>query len=203
MGVSNIFDLVLGFCGCSTIPTFVTMPVVRFIQELVVDQTRVPKDALIRSFGGDITCLKHTSVAVITKDESFSMGVTVPGIRAFGCTFPWCGNSNCKSLPRDVTVSTKDDLRMVQLKCFRCGWSSSWLRAEHIDFVTPIGPGHPHVYFTPFPLKPLQQMVFSQAAELRENYKNKLRDDNIDKSTRKRQRKDKGKGKEDVEDVDY
>jgi hypothetical protein len=196
MVISNIFDVVLGFCGSSTIPTFVTMPAIRFIQEMFVDQTRVAKDALIRSFAGDLTCLKHTSVAVLTKKEAFSMGVTVPGIRAFGCTFPWCGNLKCQSQPRDVLVMTKDNQSKAQLKCSRCGWLSGWLGAEHIDFVTPVGPSYPHVYFAPFPLNPSQQMVFARAAEVRDVYEKKLREVTLEKATRKRRRKaDKGKGK--------
>jgi hypothetical protein len=126
----------------------------------MVDQTRVVKDALVRSIVGDLTLLKHTSVIVITKDGSESFGVTVPGIRAFGLSFPWCGRKSCQSKPGDVVVKTKHGDRKVSLKCSTCGWRSPWLSADDLDFISNVGPSHPRVYFAPYPLTAAQQLVF-------------------------------------------
>jgi hypothetical protein len=126
----------------------------------MVDQTRVVKDALVRSIVGDLTLLKHTSVVVITKDGSESFGVTVPGIRAFGLSFPWCGRKSCQSKPGDVVVKTKHRDRKVSLKCSTCGWRSPWLSADDLDFISNVGPSHPRVYFAPYPLTAAQQLVF-------------------------------------------
>jgi hypothetical protein len=154
---------VVGFVGSSTIPRFVTGALVKLASEFLVDQTQSITDAVTRTCAGDLMLLKHTSLVVITKAGSRTLGVTVPGFRAFGVEFRYCGYPGCRSEPGDVVVKTKDQDRRVRLACSRCGWRSLWLAAEQLDFLTSVGPAHPRVFWAPYPLVPTQQLAFIEA----------------------------------------
>ena len=150
----------VGFVGSSTIPRFVTGALVKLASEFRVNQTQSITDVVTRTCAGDLMLLKHTSLVVITKAGSRTLGVTVPGFRAFSVEFGYCGYPGCRSEPGDVMVKTN---RRVHLACSRCGWHSLWLAAEQFDFLTSVGPAHPRVFWAPYPLLPTQQLAFIEA----------------------------------------
>jgi len=153
--------MTFGFCGSSTIPALATGPLTEFAQEIFVDQERNIKKALERSVAGNTRLLRHSSLAIITRDASFSMGITAPPLRAFGCQFGFCGTPACPCQPWDVTVESKNSLSRLRLKCSRCKWVSVWLSAADIPFLNAVGPAHPNVFYAPFPLTNQQRLVFS------------------------------------------
>lgn len=150
MSISGQFDFILGFGGLTTIPHIVAGSVAKLVTRRVVDGY-TPRDALTRSFAGDIDALKSSPVIYVQLSAGVPiakwMGVTAPPDRVWGFDFVGCPTPACEGMPR-FSSNRFDD---AKYECLLCRWKSARYKLEALPFIKQWDNAHPTVFFHTFP----------------------------------------------------
>jgi hypothetical protein len=136
MGLSDIFDFIIGFGGASTLPVDVGPMVQSFVRNATLFGIPDVWDSLCELLASSPDVLDHNTVVIVYGSykegkrivESREISKHRPPYRAFGHEFSACAKEGCRPAVSDNRVSTRNS--KVRITCAKCQWTSAWVAID-------------------------------------------------------------------------